>query len=481
MKILLKLIFIFAITNIVYSQSIIWRQIYGGPRNDVANNCVELNDGTYMATGYRMFKPPGSIFYYPKTFITKFDRYGNIIWDKFLVDSLYPSTEALTITQDSLGNVFLPYDSHLAKMDINGNIIWDKDYSMFNIESFRGVSFTDNYKNLVFLTLNNYLDFYPTTGITKIDSSGNLVWIKSFYDSIPSISVYISHNNSFLFTDKAYYVCGEKGSYSFIIKTDTSGNLIWKKRYINSFGIYSIAQNSENTFIAAGRSINCCSLYCLKFDSSGNEIWSRSYQDDSLANLIGYNRILKNPSSNFVLGTLSTYNIGRLVIIDSLSNILTSKYYYYPPGFYINQINANNTSDSGYIISGSLDSDNVVYNFTKSGGNQKDILVFKTDKDGNTVFISNNNSFITEQPNVNIFPNPFNLSFNIKLNIIMTSEVKISLYDLSGKIIKQITNKKLSGGEYKFYVDTPGLSSGVYFLKTVINNVSFSNRILLIK
>lgn len=483
LKILLIGIIILFYVSELYSQSIVWRQIIGGPSEDISYNCIESKYGGYLATGFKQIMPIGSMSYIFKCFIIKFDNYGNIIWDKIIGDSL-SANSSYTLIEDSLGNIYLPYSlsghPHLAKLDLNGNILWDKDYFFHDIITFRGVSFVDQYKNLVLLSLNNVQQFNPTSGITKIDSSGNLIWTKPYYDSIPSIYVYTSHNNSFLFTNNFYYICGTKGVDPFIIKTDTSGNIIWNKRYLDNGGIYSISQISENTFMASGRADDLGYLYCMKFDSSGSVYWSKNFKNDTVSNNIGFDKIFKNYEGNFVLGTIASINFGRLVVIDSLGNILLSKFYNYPPGFYIDQNNINNTSDSGYIVAGSLDSGNVVHN-QQLGNSQYDILIFKIDKNGKTVSIKNNQIKLIDDLVFNTFPNPYNLSFNINFYLSRSTKVKIELFDISGKKVKEIENKILNIGNHQYMINTPELSSGVYFLKTEINKEFFSKRILLIK
>ncbi|MBK8984318.1 MAG: hypothetical protein IPM38_18860 [Ignavibacteria bacterium] len=136
-----------------------------------------------------------------------------------------------------MGNIYLLYRTNyeLIKINAHGNILWNKSYS--NIEILRGVSFTNDYKNFVFLS--------ATASITKLDTSGNLIWIKSF----PGVT---TGNNAFLFLENEYYICGRGSNYGYIIKTDSSGNLIWNKRFYGNQGLFSISQISENSFISAG-------------------------------------------------------------------------------------------------------------------------------------------------------------------------------------------------------------------------------------
>lgn len=486
MKIFLKILFIiflFASGNEVHSQSVIWRQIIGEQYNEIGYNCIELRDGGYLMAGFKEILQPGTVFIIPKSYVVKLDHFGNILWEKLIGDSTRSST-SLSLIEDPSGNIYLLYSSsiaHLLKMNSAGNILWDKDYSVYNIELFRGISFVNEFKNVVLLSQNDIQGLYSSSSITKMDSSGNVLWNKVFYDSIPNISVYTSHNNSYLFTENNYYISGAKGDNAFIIKTDTSGCIIWNTRFLPYFGIYSIAQISENSFIGSGKADASGNLLCLNFDSSGNIIWSRNYINDPLAWAIGYDKIIKNYNGNFALGTTSGRNFGRIIIIDSLGGIISSKFYYYPVSFYIEQTNINNTSDSGYIVTGDLDSNNSFSRLNKRGNKQIDILIFKIDKYGNTVSIRDNNSTSNQDLNINIYPNPYNLSFNINFNILNKSEVNIILYDISGKKVKEIQKSFFFHGNYQFNVNTPELSSGIYFLKMNIDQDFYTRKILLIK
>ncbi|MDQ3019753.1 MAG: T9SS type A sorting domain-containing protein [Bacteroidota bacterium] len=493
MKTFLKIfyiVFLFASASEVYSQSVIWRQIIGEQYNEVAYNCIELRDGGYLMAGYKNIIYPGSPFFIPKSYLVRLDHYGNILWEKIIGDSTNPNT-SVTLIEDPFGNIYLPYYSgyaHLAKLNSKGEILWIKEYPFHNIEIFVGISFIDNYRNLIFLS-QNLIQKFRTASVTKVDSSGNLIWNKAYYDTLSLLGTYnLGSNNSYWFSDLEYFISGYVtpspgviNRVGFIIKLDTNGNIIWNKKYPQCKGIFSIAQNSLNTFIASGQADAVGFLYCHKFDSSGNVIWSRNYSTDTLAAVISFYKIIKNFENNFALGTTSTISLGRLLIIDSLGSIVSSKFYNYPPGFYINQYNINNTTDSGYIVAGSLDSNNTFTKSLKRGNKQIDVLLFKIDKYGNTVSIRNNQSTSIENFDISVYPNPYNLSFNINFNLINKSDVTINLYDISGKLVKIIKKSILIQGNHKFPVYTPELSSGIYFLSINIDLKSFTKKILLIK
>jgi Secretion system C-terminal sorting domain len=482
------LIIVFVAGSEVYSQSVIWWQIIGEQYNDIGYNCIELRDGGYLMAGYKEIRVPGTSFIIPKSYIVRLDHYGDILWEKIIWDSTSLNS-SVALVEDQFGNIYLPYYSgyaHLVKLNSNGDILWNKDYPS-SIEIFVGISFIDNYSNLILLS-QNLIQQFRTASVTKLDSSGNLIWNKIYYDTLSPLGTYkLGSNNSYWFSDQEYFISGfvtpspgVENRVGFIIKLDTNGSIIWNKRYPQCRNISSIAQNSLNTFIASGQPPKGL-LYCQKFDSSGNIIWNRSYGNDTLDATSGYDKIIKNFDNNFALGTPYGYNFGRLLIIDSSGNIITNKFYNYPQNFYINQNNINKTSDSGYIVAGSLDSNNSLSQLPGRGNKQIDILIFKIDKYGNTVSIQNNSSSLIENIDFTIYPNPYNLSFNINFNILNNSNVKIILYDISGKTVKKIENSLLNQGNYEINVNTPELSSGVYFLKIEINNHSYSKKVLLMK
>lgn len=69
------------------------------------------------------------------------------------------------------------------------------------------------------------------------------------------------------------------------------------------------------------------------------------------------------------------------------------------------------------------------------------------------------------------YPNPFNagtkIRFAVKNN---NSFVNLSVYDVSGRLIKNLLNEKFDVGEYEYLYNAEELSSGVYFYKLTANS-----------
>jgi hypothetical protein len=81
-----------------------------------------------------------------------------------------------------------------------------------------------------------------------------------------------------------------------------------------------------------------------------------------------------------------------------------------------------------------------------------------------------------------VYPNPFNQDARVKFFLPKSAKVSIELFDLTGRKVKQIMRQTLSAGEYQYILSGYGLSSGVYFLNLVLNDMrSKTQKIILLR
>lgn len=80
------------------------------------------------------------------------------------------------------------------------------------------------------------------------------------------------------------------------------------------------------------------------------------------------------------------------------------------------------------------------------------------------------NEINEEKYNFNIFPNPIKNYFNLEFNVIRSSKIKIEIYDIAGKKVKDVYNSTHSKGIFKQQFIISDLRSGMYFMKTYINH-----------
>jgi photosystem II stability/assembly factor-like uncharacterized protein len=79
------------------------------------------------------------------------------------------------------------------------------------------------------------------------------------------------------------------------------------------------------------------------------------------------------------------------------------------------------------------------------------------------------------------YPNPFNPSTIIKYSIPSDENVKVSVYNIKGELIKTLVDQFQKAGYYNVKYDGLGLSSGIYFYKVEAGKFNQVKKMILIK
>lgn len=79
------------------------------------------------------------------------------------------------------------------------------------------------------------------------------------------------------------------------------------------------------------------------------------------------------------------------------------------------------------------------------------------------------------------YPNPFNPITIISYELRVTSIVVLNIYDISGKLVKNLVNKKQSAGKYEAAFSGDELPSGVYVYQLRAGNTSETKKMILLK
>lgn len=80
-----------------------------------------------------------------------------------------------------------------------------------------------------------------------------------------------------------------------------------------------------------------------------------------------------------------------------------------------------------------------------------------------------------------IYPNPANESFTVKLELSEKAEVAYSISDITGKIIQQAIVQQLPKGKHIIQTSTQDMLPGIYFCNIKANDASFVQRIVITK
>lgn len=79
------------------------------------------------------------------------------------------------------------------------------------------------------------------------------------------------------------------------------------------------------------------------------------------------------------------------------------------------------------------------------------------------------------------YPNPFNPETTINYSINKASNVKLNIYDVLGRLVKELVNENQLPGKYSVKFDGNNLSSGVYFYSINSGSTILTKKMLLIK
>ncbi|MBL0061162.1 MAG: T9SS type A sorting domain-containing protein [bacterium] len=106
-----------------------------------------------------------------------------------------------------------------------------------------------------------------------------------------------------------------------------------------------------------------------------------------------------------------------------------------------------------------------------------DLYLFTTDT---ATSVSSNNARLANSQMFTTYPNPFNSTLSISLEIPLHQEVTVSLYDLLGREVDVIQRGRLESSTLS-YSAPPSLASGIYFVRAVTAREAVMRKVVLLK
>lgn len=86
-------------------------------------------------------------------------------------------------------------------------------------------------------------------------------------------------------------------------------------------------------------------------------------------------------------------------------------------------------------------------------------------------------NFVLEQN----YPNPFNPSTTIAYSVPHTGNVRLNVYDITGKQVATLVDDNKPAGSYSVTFDAQSLPSGIYYYRLTSNNYSTTRKMVLVK
>jgi Secretion system C-terminal sorting domain len=79
------------------------------------------------------------------------------------------------------------------------------------------------------------------------------------------------------------------------------------------------------------------------------------------------------------------------------------------------------------------------------------------------------------------YPNPFNPQTHFDVSLPFAEKIKINIYDMLGRQVETITDKKFTAGNYTFVWDATAYASGFYMINLLAGDKHLTRKILLVK
>ncbi|MEX0313352.1 MAG: hypothetical protein AB3N18_04180 [Allomuricauda sp.] len=368
--------------KITFLGEVDWIKSFGGTGEDTAQSVIQTTDGGYAVLG----------------FSNSMD--GDIVRKNTDVN-----------------------DYWLLKLDAEGNLVWNSTYGGTKDDRGQSVIQTaDGGYAIVGYAMSDDGDGSNNEGfhdnwILRLDSSGSILWEKSFGFSghDHSYDVVQTADGGFFFSGFLDVTSsggdGNNGKGSYLTrhgvgefwgtKLDAYGNLQWRRYFggTNNDRSYGVVQANDGGFVLAGASESedfditdpkgSYDFWVLKVSSSGDLLWQKSFGGTGIDKAYGIAKTADNAyvviGNTFSIDTDISKNNGEsdvwLIKIDDSGNLIWEKNYG-GTAFDAAQ-SVNLTANGGFVIAGnskSIDGD-----ATENNG-ENDLWIIKTNSEGNVEY-----------------------------------------------------------------------------------------------
>ncbi|HAY32639.1 MAG TPA: hypothetical protein DCY06_00775, partial [Bacteroidetes bacterium] len=445
-------------------QSLTWQKVLGYTDNSGLFKTQQTSDGGYIAIGENRINN------FAKMYIAKFNKFGDSLWVKYFDLQVSSSYRGYWIEETHDKGFIIAGsgsgvngDAFLVKSDSIGNVEWYKTFGGSNLDQGKCVKQIFD-KGFILLLRTNSISGTNDIMLVRTDSIGNTIWTKIYGNN-----EYQEYGNEFqIDNDTGIIIVGLKRitnmpSNLFLIKTNLFGDTLWTKTYSDytqSAG-YSLDIGNNGNYIIGGTADTTDSNFpkslVMKTDTSGNLIWKKTYS-------LGMNewcRSIRKKNNGYVFcgmsdSTLQGYERATVRVIDESGNVVYENFFR-PGSDYTNFRSVELTTDNGFILCGVAD-----YGYSLS-------YIVKTDSTCRIKPLNINfaNEQIQYYELLQNYPNPFNSQTIIGYNLPNFEFCRLFVFDIQGKVVAKLVNEYKTKGIHSiaFNPTNYNLSSGIYFYK----------------
>jgi hypothetical protein len=262
-----------------------WSKVYEGTYVEYARSAQQTSDEGYIIAG-GMSNSSGAL-------LLKTDLNGNIQWNRTYRGSGIADAYSVRQTTDG-GYIVAGYttpsdaldlNASFMKMDQSGNLQWNKTYGGNGTDWAWSVQATTDGGYILAGVTSSYSSGFKSFWLVKTDSNGTMQWNRTYGESPSSLVACVEQTS-----DQGYILAGTTGPLDatgpLVIKTDSSGNTIWRKTMGIRGDLSSAHQTSDGGYVVVGTvsgffpptpTFTPGTAFLVKLDPSGNIQWKKTY------------------------------------------------------------------------------------------------------------------------------------------------------------------------------------------------------------
>lgn len=479
----------------------VWVARYNGSGNNLDHASALTVDaaGNVYVTGWSR----SSSDYGSEDFMTiKYNSAGVQLWakryDGAVNTDCYYYDYAKAIWVDAAGNVYvtgqswgnddLQYDYLTLKYSSNGTLLWAKRYNGPASQSDIVSSlFVDNAGN-VYVTGGSEAGNKEFDVMTiKYNASGSQQWAIRYNGSANKGD----YGNDLKVDDLGnVYVTGftwvSSGKRDYVtIKYNSAGAQQWLKTFNGTANDTDMAVSLDldvykNIYVTGStKSTGAAShdYQTIKYANyDGAVMWSKNYNGGGIDKPWKLKVIYKacavsNPLLDIPCWTVDVFVTGQSIGTGTSNDFLTIRYDEHGEARWINRFNGP-TNGNDIPSSISVRAEHPVLYVGGSFGNDYGIIGITETRFGDNIITGGHSTS---------YPNPFNPQTKIIFNVTKPSNVKITVYDMLGKTVAELTNKNYEEGTHTVDFIATGLNSGVYFYRFETEYASETKKLVFVK
>jgi hypothetical protein len=378
------------------------------------------------------------------TGIYKIANNGNIVWARKFIEKLYIASVWQTfdhgyVVTGRRENSSQPSEIFIGKFNSAGNLDWAKSFTVTNFMN-QGASVKQAPDSSYFVCgyAKSSPSFTTSAFLAKLSSSGNIQWVKTYIDAN-----YLQCND-FIVSKGRITLFLTSSNGSLLMRTDTSGNLLWCKNYYRVSPAGKLYKKSDETFLLIG------TYFLATADTLGNILWENGYE------LEVCDAVETKDHGFLVLGVGPLIRVKTHAECPQVGIIKTDS-----QGLAISCVSfGRNISVTQYSLSGDIhlyptSSTSVNYTPVNSGVNNVPVVV-----DSGCVAVLGRVREIHSNTSISAYPNPFSASTTFQLPRALSFGT-LTVFDCFGRMVAQRNN--IDGQTIIFNRDN--LKDGLYYYR----------------